>query len=128
MKLFFILGLSSVVDYSCTLTPLFSIEMLSNQSYILQLNFSPPRPQNGNDAYQNLSEFFKISTAIGFSDKNSERRSWWIQNKVASASYFVILNFSGQNFVNEPDGSWVHQEFLPLAKAADFAYCKVVRI
>jgi len=43
-------GLSSVVDYSCTLTPLFSIEMLSNQSYILQLNFSPPRPQNGSDA------------------------------------------------------------------------------
>ena len=67
--LFFILGLSSVVDYSCTLTPLFSIEMLSNQSYILQLNFSPPRPQNGNDAYQNPSEFFKISTAICFSDK-----------------------------------------------------------
>ena len=66
MKLFFILGLSSVVDYSCTLTPLFSIEMLSNQSYILQLNFSPPRPQNGNE---NPSEFFKISTAICFSDK-----------------------------------------------------------
>jgi hypothetical protein len=67
--LFFILGLSSVVDYSCTLTPLFSIEMLSNQSYILQLNFSPPRSQNGNDAYQNPSEFFKISNAICFSDK-----------------------------------------------------------
>ena len=33
----------SNLDYSCTLTPLFSIELLSNQSYILQLNFSPPR-------------------------------------------------------------------------------------
>ena len=36
-------GLESNLDYSCTLTPLFSIELLSNQSYILQLNFSPPR-------------------------------------------------------------------------------------
>merc|ERR1712223_1980569 len=36
-------GVSSVLDYSCTLTPLFSIELLSNQSYILQLNFSPPK-------------------------------------------------------------------------------------
>ena len=45
----FILGLSSVVDYSCTLTPLFSIELLSNQSYILQLNFSPHRAKNGSD-------------------------------------------------------------------------------
>jgi len=42
-------GLSSVVDYSCTLTPLFSIELLSNQSYILQLNFSPHRAKNGSD-------------------------------------------------------------------------------
>ena len=33
----------SNLDYSCTLTPLFSIELLSNQSYILQLNFSPPK-------------------------------------------------------------------------------------
>ena len=38
------------MDYSCTLTPLFSIELLSNQSYILQLNFSPPRAKNGSDA------------------------------------------------------------------------------
>ena len=29
------------MDYSCTLTPLFAIELLANQSYILQLNFSP---------------------------------------------------------------------------------------
>ena len=29
------------MEYSCTLTPLFAIELLSNQSYILQLNFSP---------------------------------------------------------------------------------------
>ena len=36
-------GLESNLDYSCTLTPLFSIELLSNQSYILQLNFSPPK-------------------------------------------------------------------------------------
>ena len=32
------------------MTPLFSIELLSNQSYILQLNFSPPRAKNGSDA------------------------------------------------------------------------------
>jgi hypothetical protein len=32
----------STVEYSCTLTPLFSIELLSNQSYIVQLNFAPP--------------------------------------------------------------------------------------
>ena len=38
-----------MVDYSCTLTPLFSIELLSNQSYILQLNFSPHVPKNGSD-------------------------------------------------------------------------------
>ena len=53
---FFILGLSSVVDYSCTLTPLFSIELLSNQSYILQLNFSPHRAENGSDT-SNLDTF-----------------------------------------------------------------------
>ena len=50
--------------------------------------------------------------------QNSEKRSWWIQNKVASASYFVILNFSGQNFVNGPEGKRVVQEFPLLAKAA----------
>ena len=36
------------IDYSCTLTPLFSLELLSNQSYILQLSFSP---QSSNKSY-----------------------------------------------------------------------------
>ena len=36
------------IDYACTLTPLFSLELLSNQSYILQLSFSP---QSSNKSY-----------------------------------------------------------------------------
>lgn len=37
------------MDYSCTLTPLFSIELLSNQSYILQLSFSPVSANESSD-------------------------------------------------------------------------------
>ena len=38
------------LEYSCTLTPLFTIELLSNQSYILQLHFSPPTTTSKNDS------------------------------------------------------------------------------
>ena len=45
-----------MVDYSCTLTPLFAIELLSNQSYILQLSFKPPIPKNdtSDDIFDNF--------------------------------------------------------------------------
>ena len=39
------------IEYSCTLTPLFSLELLSNQSYILQLSFSPPSSNHSQDSF-----------------------------------------------------------------------------
>ena len=59
----FFTGISSVVDYSCTLTPLFSVELLSNQSYILQLSFTPPVPKNGS-LHQVLDDFGISQTPV----------------------------------------------------------------
>ena len=72
------------LEYSCTLTPLFSIELLSNQSYILQLNFSPPtKNASSSDAFETTSRPAVIKevslTIIGESYESFDRKRAFVK-------------------------------------------------
>ncbi len=55
-------GVLSSMDYTCTLTPLVSIELLSNLSYVLQLSFAPPnKAKNHSSLDDSLDDKFGIT-------------------------------------------------------------------